>query len=110
MTLADDLRAAAQTTPPSPSRRPSPAVPADPERLARAALAVAAPFLVDAERVEQALAAREPVDRAEQRVAPLPSLLWTRSGKDEARFLGLMEQHGWLKLATIRADGGQVTG
>jgi hypothetical protein len=67
-------------------------------------------LLVDAERVEQALAAREPVDRAEQRVAPLPPLLWARSGRDQARFLELMEEHGWLHLVTIRADGGSVTG
>lgn len=82
----------------------------DPEYLARAAVEVAAPFLVDAERVAQALAACEPDAHAEQRVAPLPSLLWDRSGKDQARYLELMEAHGWLSLVTIQADGGPVTG
>jgi hypothetical protein len=40
----------------------------------------------------------------------LPPLLWARSGKAQARYLELMEQHGWLHLAAIRADGGPVTG
>jgi len=111
MTLVDDLRATAvDHAAIAVSQALAGGAGIEPERLARAAVAAAAPLLVDAERVARALAAREPVDRAEQRVAPLPSQLWTRSGHDETRYLELMEQHGWLHLATIRADGGPAAG
>ena len=111
MTLADDLRtvavdhAAIVITKTLASGGGS-----SPEHLARAAIEVATPYLLDAQRVDDALAARKPDVRAEQRVAPLPPLLWVRSGQDVARFLELMEEHRWLTLTTIRADGETVTG
>jgi hypothetical protein len=111
MTLADDLRAVAVDhaaiviTKILASSGGS-----SPERLARAVLEVATPYLLDAQRVDDALAARMSDVRAEQRVAPLPPLLWIRSGQDVVRFLELMEEHHWLTLTTIRADGETVTG
>lgn len=106
MTLADDLRrtaldhaaiAIAQALTGNGSTNP--------ERLARAAVEVAVPFLLDGERVEQALAAREQPDGFSRQARPLPSVLWERADGDEDRHLELMEQHGWMELATIRADG-----
>jgi len=63
----------------------------DPEQLAGVAVAVAAPLLVNAERVAQALAVCEPGDPAQ-----LLLLLWTRSGRDEAR--------GGLIIAYLQVD------
>jgi hypothetical protein len=69
----------------------------DPERLAKAAVEAAAPFLEDARRVDGALAAREP-----QQPRFHPHLLWEEAAGDEHRYLELMEEYGWLSLTTCQ--------
>ncbi len=77
-----------------------------PEPLARAAVEVAGPLLVDAWRVERALAARVSVDPSAPQPQIMPGQLWEQAAGDEPRYLDLMCQHGWLELETVRlADG-----
>lgn len=110
MTLPPIFAPPPSTTPPSLLRRPSPAAPAPIPNVWPGPRSRSAGRCSSTPSGWSRPWPREPVDRAEQRVALLPPLLWARSGKAQARYLELMEQHGWLHLAAIRADGGPVTG
>jgi hypothetical protein len=106
MSLADDLHAAAVDHVAAVLRRMLSTGHTQPEPLARAIVEMAGPLLVDAWRVERALAARVSVDQFTQQLRIMPGLLWEQAAGDEARYLDLMCQHGWLELETVRlADG-----
>jgi hypothetical protein len=106
MSLADDLRATAVDQVTVVLQRMLSTGRVQPELLAQAAVEVAGPLLLDAERVEDALAARVPVDQSRQRARIMLGRLWEQAGGDEARYLDLMCLHGWLELSTIRLAGG----
>lgn len=103
MSLADDLRAAAvDVAAAAITQAITGSGGCDPERLARAAVEAAEPFLDDARRVTEVLALREPTDPRKVRPRIAPEALWEEADGDEHRYLELAEQHGWLTLTTTR--------
>jgi hypothetical protein len=112
MSLADDLRsAAADHAAMVITQELAAGVGLDVNRLGRALVEAAAPFLLDADRVDHALNAWFPTDdAAPRRPRPTPHELWRQACGDEGRYLRLMQQHEWLTLATIRvADDSSAT-
>ena len=104
MPLADDLRqAAVDVAAMAITQARTGMSGSDSERLARAAVEAAAPFLDDARKVDEVLALREPKEPQRPRYAP--QLLWEEAAGDEHRYLALMEEHGWLDLTTMRVEG-----
>jgi hypothetical protein len=104
MSLADDLRSvAADHAAMVITQELASGVGLDVNRLGRAVVEAAAPFLLDADHVDHALNARFPTDdKAPRRPRPTPQELWRQAAGDEGRYLQLMQQHQWLTLATIR--------
>lgn len=104
MSLADDLRQAAYDVAAiAITQARTGTGGSDSERLARAAVEAAGPFLEDVRRVEHALALRQPEKPRRSHVLPIH--LWEQAAGDEHRYLALMEEHGWLDLATMRVEG-----
>lgn len=102
MTLADDLRDTATVQVAVVLQQMLSSGAANADRLARAAVDVAGPLLRDADRVEAALAAaRESGRPPARRSRPAPSTLWRQAAGDEAGYLYLMQEAGWLELATL---------
>lgn len=105
MSLADDLRSAPADHAAALITQELAAGPGlDVNRLGRAVVEAATPFLLDADNVDHALNARLPTDDATpRRPRPTPQELWRQAAGDEARYLQLMQQNQRLTLPTIRA-------